>query len=137
YTTLFRSAGQKKAAEPLRELGSDPVSEGLITLREGRCGHYVTDGETNASLRKEDDPATVTEERDQELLQLRRERGPVKKKKKASKKKTTKKKATKKAVSKVSTEKASKKKATKKTVKKASKKKAAKKTVAKKTVKYA
>jgi DNA topoisomerase-1 len=126
-----RRAGQRKAAEPLRELGKDPVSDGLITLREGRFGHYVTDGETNASLRKEDDPMTITEERAQELLILRRERGPVKKKK-TSKKKASKKKATKKAAKKVPTEKAPAKKAAKKTVKKATKKVAKKKTTKKK-----
>ncbi len=83
-----RRAGQRKAAEPLRELGADPVSGAVITLREGRFGHYVTDGETNASLRKEDDPNSLTPERAQELLQLRREAGPSKKK---SKKKVAKK----------------------------------------------
>lgn len=127
-----RRAGQRKAAEPLRELGNDPVSEALITLREGRFGHYVTDGETNASLRKEDDPGTITPERAQELLLLRRERGPVKKKK-ASKKKSTKKtakKAAKKAVKETTSE-PSTKKATKKSAKTTVKK------VAKKTVKKA
>ena len=90
-----RRGGQRKAAEPLRELGNDPVSGGLITLREGRFGLYVTDGETNASLRKEDDPSTLTPERAQELLIYRREAGPSKKKK-ASKKKATQKKVAKK-----------------------------------------
>ncbi len=124
-----RRAGQRKAAEPLKELGTDPVSEQVITLREGRFGHYVTDGETNASLRKEDDPNSITPERAQELLQLRREAGPSKKKakKKATKKKATKKAATKKAATKKT---ATKKTATKKT---ATKKTAAKKTAAKKT----
>lgn len=125
-----RRAGQRKAAEPLKELGTDPVSEATITLREGRFGHYVTDGETNASLRKEDDPNTITEERAQELLQLRRERGPSTKKKK----KTTKKKASKKAVKKVAKKAPAKKVAKKKTAKKTAAKKATtKKAVAKKT----
>ncbi|HHH26927.1 MAG TPA: type I DNA topoisomerase, partial [Polyangiaceae bacterium] len=96
-----RGRGRRAAAPPLRELGDDPVSGGTITLRNGRFGPYVTDGETNASLRKGDDPETLTPERAHELLQLRRERGPSKKKrtrKKAAKKKTTakKKRATKK-----------------------------------------
>jgi DNA topoisomerase-1 len=78
---------------PLRELGPDPVSGQLITLREGRFGPYVTDGETNASLRKGDEPSSITAERAQELLQLRRERGPAKKKRtvKKTSKKTAKK----------------------------------------------
>jgi DNA topoisomerase-1 len=123
-----RRAGQRKAAEPLKELGTDPVSEGVITLREGRFGHYVTDGETNASLRKEDDPNSITPERAQELLQLRREAGPSKKK---AKKKTTKKSAAKKTTAKKATAKqaTTEKVATKKV---ATKKVAAKKTTAKK-----
>jgi DNA topoisomerase-1 len=132
-----RRAGQRKAAEPLRELGNDPVSEALITLREGRFGHYVTDGETNASLRKEDDPGTITPERAQELLQLRRERGPVKKK--ASKKKTSKKTA-KKAAKKTAVKETEKKAAPKETIKKPAKKpakKAAKKAAPKKVAKKA
>ena len=125
-----RRRGVRKVAEPLRELGKDPVSEELITLREGRFGLYVTDGETNASLRKEDDPKTLTQERAEELLQIRREAAPSKKKakKKATKKKVTKKKATaKKATAKKATaKKATAKKVTKKkaTAKKATKKKA-------------
>jgi DNA topoisomerase I len=59
-------------------------------MREGRFGVYVTDGETNASLRREDDPKTMAPERAHELLQLRREAGPSAKK---SKKKATKKSA--------------------------------------------
>lgn len=116
--------GARKAAEPLKELGADPVSGGTITLREGRFGPYVTDGETNASLRKDDDPQTLTPERAHELLQARRERGPVKKKKKAAK--SSKAGATKKASVAPSSKKAAKKapakKAAKKTVKKTAKK---------------
>jgi len=125
-----RRAGARKAAEPLRELGADPVSGGNIILREGRFGLYVTDGETNASLRKEDDPGTLLPERAHELLQLRREAGPSKKK---TKKKTSgggAKKAKKTPVKPAST--------TKVTVKKAATKKAArKKTASKKASKKA
>jgi len=81
---------------PLKEFGPDPVSGGNIVLKDGRFGPYVTDGEVNASLRKEDDPETIDIVRAAELLQLRRERGPVKKKKATKKKATAKKKATKK-----------------------------------------
>src|SRR5690606_31663262 len=133
-----RRAGQRKAAEPLKELGMDPVSEAVITLREGRFGHYVTDGETNASLRKEDDPNSLTPERAQELLQLRREAGPSKKKtKKKAAKKASKKTSTKKVAADTSGKKVAAKKApSKKTaVKKAPAKKSAKKTAAKSTTK--
>ena len=71
--------GQRAAAKPLRELGTDPVGGKEIVLREGRFGPYVTDGETNASLRKGDDPETVTLDRAVELLVERRAKGPAKK----------------------------------------------------------
>ncbi|HEX2041403.1 MAG TPA: type I DNA topoisomerase [Acidimicrobiales bacterium] len=73
-----RGRGQKAAAGPLRQLGTDPVSAAPIELREGRFGPYVTDGTTNASLRTGDDPESITLERAAELLQDRRERGPAK-----------------------------------------------------------
>jgi DNA topoisomerase-1 len=60
----------------LREIGVDPASGGAITLRDGRFGPYVTDGTTNASLRKGDDPATIGLERAAELLADRRAAGP-------------------------------------------------------------
>ncbi len=56
-----------------------------MVIKDGRFGPYVTDGETNASLRKGDQVETITDERAAELLQDRRDRGPVKKR--ASKKK--------------------------------------------------
>lgn len=76
-----KTRGRRKAAEPLRELGKDEFSGGEITLREGRFGFYVTDGETNASLSKADSPETIDNARAQELLHNRREKGPVTKKK--------------------------------------------------------
>jgi DNA topoisomerase-1 len=72
--------GQRAAAtKPLRELGTDPVGGKEIVLKEGRFGPYVTDGETNASLRKGDDPETVTLDRAVELLAERRAKGTAKK----------------------------------------------------------
>ena len=50
-----------------------------MVVKEGRFGPYVTDGETNASLRQGDDPESLTVERAQELLADRRARGPAKK----------------------------------------------------------
>jgi DNA topoisomerase-1 len=71
--------GQRAApTKPLRELGNDPVGGKEIVLKEGRFGPYVTDGETNASLRKGDDPETVTLDRAVELLAERRAKGPAK-----------------------------------------------------------
>ena len=54
-----------------------------MVLKEGRFGPYVTDGETNASLRRGDDPDTVTIERAAELLAERRS-GPAPKRKRGS-----------------------------------------------------
>jgi DNA topoisomerase-1 len=68
--------GRGAAAAPLRELGSDPTSGGPIVLREGRFGPYVTDGTTNASLRKGDAVSSLTLDRAVELLAERRAAGP-------------------------------------------------------------
>jgi DNA topoisomerase-1 len=92
--------GRGQAAEPLRELGPDPATGLPVVVREGRFGPYVTDGSTNASLRKDDDPMTVTIERAAELLAERRAAGPSTRGRSASKKAATKKAATKKAASK-------------------------------------
>jgi DNA topoisomerase-1 len=86
YAEPKRRRGQQATA-PLRELGEDPVSGKPVVLKEGRFGPYVTDGETNASLRKGDTEQTITIERAAELLQDRRDRGPAKPKKKAAPKK--------------------------------------------------
>jgi DNA topoisomerase-1 len=84
----------QRVTPPLRELGEDPVSGKTMVLKDGRFGPYVTDGETNASLRKGDEVETITDERASELLQIRRDAGPAKKRaKKAPAKKAAKKKA--------------------------------------------
>jgi DNA topoisomerase-1 len=71
--------GRGQAKPPLKELGPDPVTGKAMIVKEGRFGPYVTDGETNASLRQGDDPESLTVERAQELLADRRARGPAKK----------------------------------------------------------
>jgi DNA topoisomerase-1 len=68
------------AAPPLKELGIDPASGKPMVIKDGRFGPYVTDGETNASLRRDDSVDEITDERASELLADRRARGPVKKK---------------------------------------------------------
>ncbi|HEY2983810.1 MAG TPA: topoisomerase C-terminal repeat-containing protein, partial [Jatrophihabitantaceae bacterium] len=62
---------------PLREIGDDPVSGKPMVVRDGRFGPYVTDGETNASLRRGDSVEELTVERAAELLAERRARGPA------------------------------------------------------------
>ncbi|AMY22265.1 type I DNA topoisomerase [Rhodococcoides fascians] len=135
YAEPKRRGRQGEAKPPLRELGVDPISEKPMVIKDGRFGPYVTDGETNASLRKDDEVETITDDRASELLADRRARGPVKKKapaKKApAKKAPAKKAAAKKAPAKKA---AAKKTATKTTAAKTTTKKAAaKKAPAKKT----
>ena len=65
-----------------------------MVVKEGRFGPYVTDGETNASLRKDDDIETLTDARASELLADRRARGPVKKAARRTTKKAPAKKST-------------------------------------------
>ena len=92
-----KTRGGRTAAAPLAELGADPVSGKPIVVKDGRFGPYVTDGETNATLRKGDDPLTLTPLRAHELLAEKRARGPVTRKRAATKttaKKTTARKAT-------------------------------------------
>ena len=96
------------AAAPLKELGPDPVSGRPMVVKDGRFGPYVTDGETNASLRREDSVAAITDERAAELLADRRARGPVKK---ATRKAAAKKAPAKKAAAKTTARKAPAKKA--------------------------
>jgi DNA topoisomerase-1 len=69
-----RGRGRAAAAPPLRELGDDPASGKPVVVKEGRFGPYVTDGETNASLRKGDEVESVTIQRAAELLAERREK---------------------------------------------------------------
>ena len=78
YSEPKRSGRQAASAPPLRELGNDPASGKPMVIKDGRFGPYVTDGETNASLRKGDDVLSITDERAAELLADRRARGPVK-----------------------------------------------------------
>lgn len=78
YAEPKRRGRQSASAPPLRELGNDPASGKPMVVKDGRFGPYVTDGETNASLRKGDDVASITDERAAELLADRRARGPAK-----------------------------------------------------------
>jgi DNA topoisomerase-1 len=102
YAQPKRGRG-RSAAAPLRELGEDPASGKPVVVKEGRFGPYVTDGETNATLRKDDDVESVTLERAAELLAEKRAKGPAKKtarKRTAAKKTATKKTAAKKTTAK-------------------------------------
>ncbi|NEE38114.1 DNA topoisomerase I, partial [Streptomyces sp. SID7982] len=96
-----KQRGRAAAKPPLKELGTDPVSERPVVVKDGRFGAYVTDGETNATLRTGDSVEEITPERGYELLAEKRAKGPAKKKtakkapaKKATAKKTAAKKTT-------------------------------------------
>ncbi|MEV4036425.1 type I DNA topoisomerase [Streptomyces umbrinus] len=118
-----KQRGRAAAKPPLKELGADPVSGQPVVVKDGRFGPYVTDGETNATLRSGDSVEEITPERGFELLAEKRAKAPAKK--------TAKKTAAKKAPAKKAP---AKKTAAKKTVatKTAAKKTTAKKTTAKK-----
>ncbi|WP_418057439.1 type I DNA topoisomerase [Pimelobacter simplex] len=116
-----KQRGRAAAAPPLKELGNDPVSGQPVVVKAGRFGEYVTDGEYNATLRKDDSVEEITLERAAELLAERRAKGPAKKAaKKGAKKAAAKKTPAKKAAAKKTTTK-------KAAAKKAPAKKAAKK----------
>ncbi|MEU1528392.1 type I DNA topoisomerase [Streptomyces fagopyri] len=119
-----KQRGRAAAKPPLKELGEDPVSAKPVVVKDGRFGPYVTDGETNATLRSGDSVEDITPERGFELLAEKRAKAPAKKtvKKAAAKKTATKKAPAKKAAAKKTT-----------ASKTAAKKAPAKKTAAKKT----
>ncbi|MGW5482546.1 type I DNA topoisomerase [Streptomyces sp. NPDC004008] len=117
-----KQRGRAAAKPPLKELGEDPVSGKPVVVKDGRFGPYVTDGETNATLRSSDSVETITPERGFELLAEKRAKGPAKK--------TAKKAPAKKTASTAAKKTAAKKTAAKKT---AAAKTTAKKTTAKKT----
>jgi DNA topoisomerase I len=114
-----KQRGRAAAKPPLKELGEDPVSGKPVVVKDGRFGPYVTDGETNATLRSGDSVEAITPERGFELLAEKRAKAPAKK--------TAKKAPAKKATAKTTAAKTT---AAKKT---AAKKTAAKTTTAKKT----
>jgi DNA topoisomerase-1 len=93
-----KARGRRAAAGPLKELGEDPVTKRHVVVRTGRFGLYVTDGETNATLRLGDTPETISLDRACELLAERRNAEPSSRPRKATKKaKKPAKKATKKS----------------------------------------
>ncbi|AZM54617.1 type I DNA topoisomerase [Streptomyces sp. WAC 01529] len=100
-----KQRGRAAAKPPLKELGEDPVSGKPVVVKDGRFGAYVTDGETNATLRAADSVEDITPERGYELLAEKRAKGPAKKtaKKAPAKKAPAKKTAAKKTAAKKTT----------------------------------
>jgi DNA topoisomerase-1 len=95
-----KTRGRAAASAPLKELGADPVSGKPVLVKAGRFGEYVTDGEFNATLRKDDSVDTITLERAAELLAERRAKGPAKKTARKTTQKTAKKSTAKRATKK-------------------------------------
>ena len=81
------------SAPPLRELGDDPATGKPMVIKDGRFGPYVTDGETNASLRKGDDVVSISVQRAAELLADRRAAPPAARRSSATRASTSRKKA--------------------------------------------
>jgi DNA topoisomerase-1 len=82
---------QRRApAPPLREMGIDPITEKAMLIKDGRFGPYVTDGETNASLRRGQTIEGLTVEQASEMLAEKRAKGPAEPRKRATKSAATK-----------------------------------------------
>ena len=90
-----KQRGRAAAKPPLKDLGADPVSGRPMVIKDGRFGAYVTDGEVNATLRRDDEVETITAERAAELLADKRAKGPAPKKRPAARKAPAKKAAVK------------------------------------------
>ncbi|WP_127500105.1 type I DNA topoisomerase [Actinoplanes solisilvae] len=80
-----KTRGRAAAKPPLREMGPDPVTEKPMVIKDGRFGPYVTDGEFNASLRRDQTPEELTIEQASEMLAEKRAKGPAPKKRTAKK----------------------------------------------------
>jgi DNA topoisomerase-1 len=79
--------GRGAAQKPKRELGESPVTKQVVKLMDGRYGPYVSDGATNASLNKDENPDELTLARALELLAARAAKGPAPKKRGGRRKK--------------------------------------------------
>ncbi len=74
-----KTARRRTATAPLRELGEDPQTGKPLVIKNGRFGPYITDGEYNVSLRREDSVENITLEQAAELIAEKRAKGPAKK----------------------------------------------------------
>lgn len=88
-----KQRGRAAAKPPLLELGADPTNDKPVVVKDGRFGPYITDGETNVTVPRGEDPATLTAARAFELLAAKRAKGPAPKRKTTRRKSTAKKKA--------------------------------------------
>lgn len=83
-----KTRGRGSAKPPLREFGEDPVSGKKVTVKDGRFGPYITDGETNVTIPRAETVEDLTQERAFELLADKRAKGPAPKKTRSATKRT-------------------------------------------------
>jgi DNA topoisomerase-1 len=79
---LAKPKQRRGAKPPIKELGTDPVTDKEILIKDGRFGLYMTDGETNVSFRKAETVENVTLEHASDRLAEKRARGPAPKRQK-------------------------------------------------------
>ncbi|MDY6214602.1 MAG: type I DNA topoisomerase [Schaalia hyovaginalis] len=89
-----KTRGRGTAKPPLREFGEDPVSGKKVTVKDGRFGPYITDGETNVTVPRAETVEDLTQERAFELLADKRAKGPAPKKGRSTAKRTATRKTT-------------------------------------------
>ena len=80
YAQPKRSRGSRGAPPPLRELGVDPATKLAMSVRDGKYGMYLSDGETHVTLPKDMKPEDLKLEDALRMLAEKREAGPSKKK---------------------------------------------------------
>ncbi|KAA8819131.1 type I DNA topoisomerase [Bifidobacterium rousetti] len=73
----YRGRGRGAAKPPIRALGNDPESGKPVVIKEGRFGLYLTDGETNRTLPRQYDPATIEPADAYRILAEKRAMGPA------------------------------------------------------------
>ncbi|HEX6578591.1 MAG TPA: type I DNA topoisomerase [Jiangellaceae bacterium] len=69
--------GRTAPAPPLRELGADPANGRPLTVKDGRFGPYITDGETNVTVPRGTSIEALTLDRAAELMAEKRAKGPA------------------------------------------------------------
>ena len=70
----------EQVVKALRELGADPANGRSLTVKDGRFGPYITDGETNVTVPRGTSIETLTLDRAAELMAEKRAKGPAPKK---------------------------------------------------------
>lgn len=71
-----RGRGRGAAKPPLRDLGKDPNTGKNVTIKDGRFGAYITDGETNRTVPRQYTPESITPDDAFRLLAEKRAAGP-------------------------------------------------------------